>query len=181
MFSLLSGRLSSGLAKVEEGDHIVYGNPVTSGTSGLTEATADVISSTTMLYCPLVRERVANNQHALGPSRCVQADGRGLRAKSDRIKMPLKHPLFGCNGEFVLLAAHDGPGMQPGRAEASPIKPKKLVSSSARTLCERVRFSPSLPSRIVTVAVKPDTSGTPGGTLSIAIRTGTRCAKRTQV
>ena len=47
MFSLLSGRLSSGLAKVEEGDHIVYGNPVTSGTSGLTEATADVISSTT--------------------------------------------------------------------------------------------------------------------------------------
>jgi len=59
--------------------------------------------------------------------------------------MPLKHPLFGCNGKFVLLAAHDGPGMQPGRAEASPIKPKKLVSSSARTLCERVRFSPSLP------------------------------------
>jgi hypothetical protein len=76
---------------------------------------------------------------------------------------------------------YEGLGMQPGRAEASPIKPKKLVSSSARTRCKSVRFSPSLPSRIVTVAVKPDTSGTPGGTLSIAIRTGTRCAKRTQV
>ena len=44
MFSLLSGPLSSGLAKVEEGNHIVYGNPVTSGS---TEVTADVISSTT--------------------------------------------------------------------------------------------------------------------------------------
>ena len=53
MFSLLSGRLSSGLAKVEEGDHIVYGNPVTSGTSGLTEATADVISSTTIGSRPI--------------------------------------------------------------------------------------------------------------------------------
>ena len=71
--------------------------------------------------------------------------------------------------------------MQPGRTEASPIKPKKLVLSSARTLCKSVLFSPSLPSRIVTVAVKPDTSGTPGGTLSMAMRTGTRCAKRTQV
>jgi hypothetical protein len=70
--------------------------------------------------------------------------------------MPLKHPLFGCNGKFMLLAAHGGPGMQPGHAEASPIEPKKLVSSSARTLCERVRLPPSLPSRIVTVAVKPD-------------------------
>jgi len=38
-----------------------------------------------------------------------------------------------------------------------------------------------LASRIVTVAVKPDTSGTPGGTLSIAIRTGTRCARRNRV
>jgi hypothetical protein len=95
--------------------------------------------------------------------------------------MPLKHPLFSCNGKFVLLAAHDGPGMQPGRAEDSPINPKTLFSSSARTLRESVTLSPSLPSRIVTVAVKPDTSGTPAGTLSIAIRTGTRCAKRTQV
>ena len=68
--------------------------------------------------------------------------------------------------------------MQLGRAEAPPINPKKLVSSSARTLCKSVPFSPSL---IVTVAVKPDTSGTPGGTLSITIRTGTLCAKRTQV
>ena len=75
----------------------------------------------------------------------------------------------------------EGLGMQPGRAEASPINPKKLVSNSVRTLCENVAFSPSLPSRSVIVAVKPETSGTPGGTLSIAIRTGTRCAKRTQV
>jgi len=71
--------------------------------------------------------------------------------------------------------------MQLGRAEASPINPKKLVPSSARTLCKGVPFAPPLPSRIVTVAVKPDTSGTPGGTLSIAIRTGTLWAKRTQV
>ena len=71
--------------------------------------------------------------------------------------------------------------MQPGRAEAPPINPKKLASSSARTLSKTVPFSPSLPSLIVTVAVKPDTSGTPGGTLSIALRTGARCAKRTQV
>jgi hypothetical protein len=71
--------------------------------------------------------------------------------------------------------------MQPGRADAPPINPKKLVSRSVRTLCQSVPFSPSLPSRIVIVAVKPDTSGTPGGTLSIAIRTGTRCARRTQV
>jgi hypothetical protein len=69
-------------------------------------------------------------------------------------------------------------GMQPGRAEASPINPKKLVVSPVRTLCRTVS---SLPSRIVTVAVNPDTSGTPGGTLSIAIRTGTRWARRTQV
>jgi hypothetical protein len=34
---------AAGLAKVEEGNHIVYGNPVTSGS---TDATADVISST---------------------------------------------------------------------------------------------------------------------------------------
>jgi hypothetical protein len=68
--------------------------------------------------------------------------------------------------------------MQPGRAEAPPINPKKLVSSSARALC---KIDPLSPSRIVTVAVRPDTSGTPGGTLSIAMRTGTRCAKRTQV
>jgi hypothetical protein len=68
--------------------------------------------------------------------------------------------------------------MQPGRTVASPINPKKLVSSSARTLCKSFPFSPS---GIVTVAVRPDTSGTPGGTLSIAIRTGTRCASRTQV
>src|SRR6516164_7486243 len=86
-----------------------------------------------------------------------------------------------CKGKIVLMAAHDGLGMQPGRAEAPPINPKKLVSSSARTLCKIVPFSPSLPSRIVTVAVKPDTSGTPDGTLSIVMRTGTRCAKRTQV
>src|SRR5215468_7670817 len=72
----------------------------------------------------------------------------------------------------------EGPGMQPGRTEASPINPKKLVSNSPRALCKNVPLSPC---RIVTVAVKPDTSGTPGGTLSIAIRTGTRCAKRTQV
>ena len=71
--------------------------------------------------------------------------------------------------------------MQPGRAEAPPINPKKLASSSARTLSKTVPFSPSLPSLIVTVAVKPDTSGTPGGTLSIAIGTGTRCARRTQM
>ena len=68
--------------------------------------------------------------------------------------------------------------MQPGRAEASAINPKKLASSSVRALCKNDPFSPL---RIVTVAVKPDTSGTPAGTLSIAIRTGTRCAKRTQV
>src|SRR5215471_14977444 len=55
----------------------------------------------------------------------------------------------------------EGPGMQSGRTEAPPINPKKLVSSSARTLCKRVPFSPSLPSLIVTVAVRPDTSGTP--------------------
>ena len=84
---------------------------------------------------------------------------------------------------FQLTAAFhrygDGrPGIQPDRAEASPINPKKLVVSPVRTLCRTVS---SLPSRIVTVAVKPDTSGTPGGTLSIAIRTGTRWARRTQV
>jgi hypothetical protein len=43
-----------------------------------------------------------------------------------------------------------------------------------------IAFAAFSPSRIVTVAVKPDTSGTPGGTLSIAIRTGTRCARRTR-
>jgi hypothetical protein len=34
---------------------------------------------------------------------------------------------------------------------------------------------------MVTVAVIPDTSGTSGGTASMAMRTGTRCASRTQV
>src|SRR5215471_16418517 len=60
----------------------------------------------------------------------------------------------------------EGPGMQPGRADASPINPEKLVSSSRRALCKNDTLSPS---RIVTVAVRPDTIGTPGGTLSIAI------------
>ena len=71
--------------------------------------------------------------------------------------------------QFQLTAAFhgygdEGPGMQPGRAEASPINPNKLVSSSARTLCKSFPLSPSLSFRIVTVAVKPDTSGTPAGT-----------------
>jgi hypothetical protein len=44
--------------------------------------------------------------------------------------------------------------MQPGRAEASPINPKKLVSSSPRALCKKDLSSAS---RIVTVAVRPDT------------------------
>ena len=84
---------------------------------------------------------------------------------------------------FWLIAASygygdEGLGMQPGRADASPINPEKLVSSSLRALCKNDALSPS---RIVIVAVKPETSGTPGGTLSIAIRTGTLCAKRTQV
>jgi len=67
--------------------------------------------------------------------------------------------------------------MQPDRAEAPPVDPMKFVSSWVRTLCKSVPFSASLPSLIVTVAVKPDTSGT----LSIAIRAGKRCARRTQV
>jgi hypothetical protein len=92
-----------------------------------------------------------------------------------------KHSLLSRGSKFVVMEAHDELGMQPGRAEAPPINPKKLVSSSARTLCKSVVVSRSLPSRSVIVAVKPDTSGTPGGTLSIAIRTGTLCAKRTQV
>jgi hypothetical protein len=45
--------------------------------------------------------------------------------------------------------------MRPGHAAASPINPKPLVSSSMRTLCRNARFSPCLPSRIVTVAEKP--------------------------
>jgi hypothetical protein len=68
--------------------------------------------------------------------------------------------------------------MPPDRADARPVNPKKLVSSFVRTLCKSFPFSASLPSRIVTVAVKPDTSGALGGTLS---RTGTRYARRTQV
>jgi hypothetical protein len=59
--------------------------------------------------------------------------------------------------------------MRPGRAEAPSVNPKKLVSSWMRTLYKRVLFSASLPSRVVTGAVKPDTSVTPSGTLSIAI------------
>jgi len=46
--------------------------------------------------------------------------------------------------------------MQPDRAEAPPVNPKKLVSSWVRTLCKSVPFSASLLSRIVTVAVKPE-------------------------
>jgi len=71
--------------------------------------------------------------------------------------------------------------MQPDRAEAPPVNPKKLVSSWVRTLCKSVPFSASLLSRIVTVAVMPEPAARPGGTLSIAIRTTTRCARRTQV
>jgi hypothetical protein len=36
-------------------------------------------------------------------------------------------------------------------------------------------------SRIVKVAVMPEPAAQPGGMLSIAIRTTTRCARRTQV
>jgi len=71
--------------------------------------------------------------------------------------------------------------MQPDRAEAPPVNPKKLVLSwGADSLQER---------SVLGVLAVPDrnrcgqagTGGTPGGTLSIAIRTATRCAKRTQV
>jgi hypothetical protein len=61
--------------------------------------------------------------------------------------------------------------MQPGRAEASPVNPEKLVSTSARTLQECSALAVLLvPDR--DSCAQPDTSGT----LSIAIRTGTRCA-----
>jgi hypothetical protein len=83
--------------------------------------------------------------------------------------------------EAAKMATEDFGGDVLGRrAKLAVFTVKKLVSSWLRTLCKSVPFSASLPSRIVTVAVKPDTSGTPGGTLSIAIRTGTRCARRTQ-
>jgi hypothetical protein len=38
----------------------------------------------------------------------------------------------------------------PATPQLSPINPKTLVSSSVRTLCRNARFSPCLPSRIVT-------------------------------
>jgi hypothetical protein len=50
--------------------------------------------------------------------------------------------------------AYDGLGMQPGRVEASPIKPNKLASRSARTRWSSVLLSSSVRSRIVTVAVR---------------------------
>jgi hypothetical protein len=71
--------------------------------------------------------------------------------------------------------------MQPDRAKAPAVNPKKLVlSCGAGSLQKR---------SVLGVLAVPDrnrygqagTSGTPGGTLSIAIRTATRCARRTQV
>ena len=60
-------------------------------------------------------------------------------------------------------------------------------TSESRALTAEVARSSQLPpcvpagSLIVTVAVMSETSGMPAGTLSIAMRTGTRWAKRTQV
>jgi hypothetical protein len=70
--------------------------------------------------------------------------------------------------------------MQPDRAEAPPVNPKKLVELGADSLHERsVLGALAVPDR--NRCGQAGTSGTPGGTLSIAIRTATRCARRTQV
>jgi len=52
---------------------------------------------------------------------------------------------------------------------------------NARTLAEPTPHRFAAARRIVTVAVIPETSGTPAGTSVIRMRTGTRCASRTQV
>jgi hypothetical protein len=73
------------------------------------------------------------------------------------------------------------------RRECSQVAPKLLQSSQKARLELGANFLRAR-SVLAVLAVpdrdscgKPDTSGTPGGTLSIAIRTGTRCARRTQV
>jgi hypothetical protein len=71
--------------------------------------------------------------------------------------------------------------MQPGRGDTPLVMSETLVVTTAFARSNHVCFSTGESSRIVTVAVAPDTSGMPGGTLSMAILTGMRCANRTHV
>src|SRR5215510_9609418 len=72
-------------------------------------------------------------------------------------------------------------GMHPGRAGGPSSTSESRVLTAATARSNQVLPLASLASSIVTVAVMPETSGMPGGTLSIAMRIGTRCARRTQV
>src|SRR5438876_896424 len=72
-------------------------------------------------------------------------------------------------------------GMHPGRAGGPLSTSDNLASTAAIARSSQGRRSMLVGSMTVTVAVIPETSGMPGGTLSIAIRIGTRCARRTQV
>src|SRR6516165_11004255 len=62
------------------------------------------------------------------------------------------------------------PGARPG-----------LICSGVGTDFSSSTGSDAGVARSVVVAGMPETSGMPSGTLSIAMRTGTRCARRTQV
>jgi len=57
----------------------------------------------------------------------------------------------------------------------------QVIPEAGEALAVRASASRASAPRIVTVAVIPETSGMPGGTSVIRMRTGTRCASRTQV
>src|SRR5580700_9826934 len=71
--------------------------------------------------------------------------------------------------------------MQPGRDDTPFIASERLVITKDLVRSYQVRLSICGTPRIVTVAVVPDTSGTPCGTSSIAMRTGTRWARRSGI
>src|SRR5260370_41436025 len=95
----------------------------------------------------------------------------------------------GVEGDFSLATGKDSvlarslviAGMHPGRAGGPLRTSESRVSTAEIARPSQVPSFVPVAFLIVTVAVMPETSGMPGGILSIAIRTGTRCAKRTHV
>jgi hypothetical protein len=72
-------------------------------------------------------------------------------------------------------------GMQPGDGSGPPRTMSLRRSARLTKRWRQLRLCGASASRIVTVTVRPETSGTPGGTSVIRMRTGTRWASRTQV
>jgi hypothetical protein len=128
--------------------------------------TASVKSRSRLSYLPkksLLRKVLSSGSRQ--PVRCVARD-------------PCEG---GVDGFLNFMLIQEWGKMQPGRGDTPLTMSERLVARTVLARLNKLCFSTGKPSRTVTVTVAPDTSGIPGGTSSMAIRTGMRCANRTQV